>query len=147
MDNKAYVCYCGLYCKLCPIIAAIPPQARALFATMEKSGYGEWGEYAHEGFKRFWTILQKLAKQDETCTLCQGECGNPECKIRVCARERGVLVCAFCDDYPCTLVDEFAKIYAEAPVNNDRIREIGLDAWIVEQEELVAQGRYYWDGK
>ena len=143
MNPKDYLCYCGLYCRRCPIVGVVPPQARALFETMNRIGYAQWGEQAIDGFGRFWEILQQLAKQDETCPLCIGGCGNPGCEIRPCAQERGVEVCGLCDDYPCDKVNAFAEQYPELIDNNNRIREIGLDAWLLEQEELVRQGKFY----
>ncbi len=142
-DPKAYVCYCGLYCKRCPLIAVMPGEARALFSTMDKMGWSMWGEAVYEEFPVFWNILRKLAETDETCSLCVGGCGNPECGIRICAQQRGVAVCALCDEYPCKLIDDFALQYTDIYKTNERIREIGLEAWLVEQEELVAQGRFY----
>lgn len=146
MNPKDYLCYCGLYCRLCSNVSVIPPQSRALLATLEHAGFGDWGDQMFEGFASFWEILQKLAKQDETCTLCQGDCGDPGCVMRPCARERGVEVCALCDEYPCDKVTAFMDRYAEVKINNDRIREVGLDAWLEEQEELVRQGKFYGSG-
>ena len=147
MQPKNYVCYCGLYCKLCTIVGAIPKQARALHHTMKRSGWEMWGSQVHKEFDDFWKVLQNLAQLDETCPLCEGGCGDPTCQIRGCAQEKGVRVCAQCSEFPCPLTDELSKRYDEIAINNARIREVGLEAWIAEQEALAAAGRYYGDDR
>ncbi len=138
--SRDYLCYCGLNCRLCTIVTTIPQDATRLYETLVKSGVNQYGEEMYEGFKEFWAVLQKMSQLAETCSLCQGDCGDPDCKICFCAREKGVEVCALCDEYPCDLIREFDEKYRHITKNNDRIREIGLDAWLVEMDELAASG-------
>lgn len=39
------------------------------------------------GFKGFWEVLEKYAATGETCPGCRGGCADPDCTIRICARE------------------------------------------------------------
>lgn len=144
-QSKDYLCYCGLYCKLCTLITITPQKARELHENLERDGWENFGEFTYEGFKDFWNVLQSMSKLDKTSPLCRGGCGDPECKIRFCAKEKGVDVCAQCDEYPCDLVRDFDKQYHIIIKNNDRIREIGLDAWMREMDELAARGLTYRD--
>ena len=49
-----------------------------------------------------------------------GHCG--ECKIRLCALERGVANCAACSDYPCEQLSAFFQMVPQARVNLDALR-------------------------
>lgn len=135
-----YLCYCGLYCKMCSLIAIMPNEDRALLNTMKEDGWEVFGRYEYKGFETFWAILSKLSKTDTTSLLCRGGCGDPGCQIRKCARQKKLDVCAFCEEYPCSRLQELSNAYPFVLQNNDRIKEIGLEKWLVEQEHLVAKG-------
>ncbi len=135
-----YLCYCGLYCKLCSAIAITPKLADSLKKSMQEDGWEHYGSYVYEEFKAFWEVLQKMSQVDKTSTLCRGDCGDPDCKIRICARSKQIDVCAFCDEFPCPVLEKFAGGYQVVLTNNYRIREVGLDKWLQEQEALVAKG-------
>ena len=138
-----YVSYCGLYCKLCSFIALIPKQAKALMETMRKGGWEYFGEYEFPEFKDFWKLLEKLSEFDKTVSGCRDSCGPPDCEIRRCAREHGVITCAFCPDFPCDLIREMDKKYPIIIKNLERQKEIGLEKWIEEQEKLAQAGHSY----
>ncbi len=145
MDSNKYVAHCGLYCRLCDAIARIPPQSKALLETLKRGGWKDFGEKLFPDFEAFWSVLEKLGRFDETMKACTGGCGDPSCKIRVCASGRGIAVCSSCPDYPCDLIEEFAEKY---PIILDFGRdqqEIGLEAWIQKQEELCRSGFAYGD--
>ena len=40
---------------------------------------------------------------DGVCVSCKAGSGNPGCKVRVCAKEKGIEVCALCENHPCEL--------------------------------------------
>ena len=92
MTDLKYVTYCGLYCRLCATLARIPQQSSALRETLQKEGWEYFGQYCVHGFKEFWAALEKLSQSDKTCKGCRGGCGDPDCGIRKCARERQVEV-------------------------------------------------------
>lgn len=139
-DSKAYFAYCGLYCKMCSLVATMPPLAKQLHESMKDDGWEHYGTDVFPEFEAFWSVLQKISKLDETSPLCQGGCGDPDCQMRVCAVAKGLEACAFCDEYPCKHMEELYSCYPYIHKNNARIKEIGLDAWLVEQDELAAQG-------
>jgi len=139
-ESKEYLCYCGLYCKMCSIIATLPLMAGDLFATMQADGWEFYGKEVYPEFDEFWKVLKNLKAMDETSPLCKGGCGDPTCQIRVCAKSKGLEVCAFCADFPCQTLSDFTRRYPFVLKNNERIRELGLEAWLAEQEELVAKG-------
>ena len=145
MDNLDLVTYCGLYCELCAQRGRIPTQATALKESMAKEGWDFFGEYIYDDFEDFWKILDTLSDKNSSCPGCRQGGGDPECKIRDCARENKVDVCPLCDDYPCDLIKEFDKVYPLTISDGNRMSEIGLEAWIEEQKERARSGFIYAD--
>ena len=139
-ESKDYVAYCGLNCRMCSIMATLPGLAAKLHSTMQEDGWEFYGKEVYPEFDEFWKVLQNLSKMDETCPGCYGGCGDPDCAIRKCAEERGLKLCADCADFPCQKLTDFTRRYPFILENNLRIREIGLEKWLLEQDALVAQG-------
>jgi len=135
-----YLCYCGLYCKMCSFVNGLPQAAQKLHQIMQEDGWESFGSFMYPEFADFWKLLSQIKDLDKSSELCQGGCGNPGCEIRRCAKIKDIAVCAFCDDYPCTILTEFAQAYPFILKNNERILELGIDAWLREQDEMVAIG-------
>jgi hypothetical protein len=59
--------------------------------------------------------------------------------MRVCAGERGLQYCFQCVDFPCRVLEEFASDgvshHRRTVENLRRMKEIGVKAWIAEQEK------------
>ena len=144
MEDIQLVTYCGLYCGLCGERARIPYRAHALREAMTKEGYEFWGGEI-PGFREFWSFLANLCEPDRACPGCRRGGGPPFCAIRKCARERVVDVCGFCDEYPCERVLAIAQGYPTLLADGQRMREIGLERWIEEQEERAGTGFAYVD--
>lgn len=139
-SSNDYLAYCGLYCKMCSLIATLPKQAGTLYDTMEEDGWEYYGAEVFPQFEDFWKVLKSLKEEDKTSPLCKGGCGDPDCAIRVCAKAKGYAVCAECAEFPCKVLSDFTRRYPFVLKNNERIREIGLEAWLEEQDELVEKG-------
>jgi hypothetical protein len=140
------IAYCGLNCRLCNLTTILPDAAASLRDIMQGDGWDKFGQLLYPEFASFWKILKELSALKETCPMCKGGCGNPECPFRICARERGLQLCAECPDYPCQpLKDFFTGHYEKLAVNNKRIREIGIEAWLEEQQKLVDAGLCFRD--
>ena len=140
MDDLRYVTYCGLHCMLCSNMGRVPEQASALRETLKKDGWECFGEHAMPGFKEFWAALERLSRFAETCPGCRGGCGPPDCGIRKCAREREVAVCSACADFPCERIEELGRAYPHLIPDARRQQEIGLEAWVEEQEQRRRTG-------
>jgi len=140
-----HVAYCGLYCGLCAHRNRIPQQALQLQKSLHEEGFDDWYQYIpemKEAFPPFWKFLQKLAELD--CT-CRTGGGPPDCKIRDCAKQKGIEVCAQCKEYPCTLIQALAEHYPTIVQDGKRLKKIGLAAWVNEQEERAKRGVVYAD--
>jgi len=105
--------YCGIRCDECKVFVASQNDDRRLkeqLSLMWKRDFNQ--EIPPEGF---------------VCDGCLspgnqlfGYCGD--CQIRKCARERTVVNCAQCGEYPCVQLDEFLKDASEPHERLDRIR-------------------------
>jgi len=144
MDNAKLVGYCGLYCDLCSARMQFPERVRALGDTMRKADYEDWGP-GLEGFAGFWEFLQGLTEVAEDAYCRAGGCGAPDCAMRKCAQERGLTVCTECDEYPCDKIRTLPKSEPPMLYDGQHLKEIGLEAWVAEQEERKRAGFCYGD--
>ena len=142
MDNK-YHCYCGLHCKNCAVKVKVEPAAKVLYDEMKKAGFEEI-IHLISGSDGFWTFLKSMA-EDGICISCREGSGNPGCAVRICAKEKGVEMCALCDSYPCEIFARHFEGYPMLKQDNALLREEGMDAWLALQNERRARGVTYSD--
>jgi hypothetical protein len=147
MNEKSLrlVGYCGLYCGLCAHRNRIPQRAELLQETLHEEGMDSWYTFIpsmKKTFPVFWKFLGDLKKMD--CT-CRTGGGPPDCKIRVCAKEKDVDTCPLCEEYPCKLIEGLGEHYVMVIQDGKRLRKIGLEAWVKEQEARAKRGVVYAD--
>ena len=109
------IAYCGLVCTSCP--AYIATQANDQ-AALEKVA-AQWREEYN---------APDITVESVICDGCLGtegrKCGHwHECDIRVCGMERGVINCAYCDDYACDKMERFFGFVPEAKTTLDALRQ------------------------
>ena len=82
-----------------------------------------------------------LKPEQVRCDGCTGDLSrhwSKDCKMMLCARERGVKLCSDCPDFLCPKLEAFANDstphHRRSVENLRRIREMGLDAWLREQD-------------
>ena len=146
MFDKKYICYCGLYCENCVVKAKVTPAAKVLYDVMRKAGFEETINYIPGG-DGFWPFLKNMAV-DGLCISCIDGGGDPGCAIRLCAKEKGVDMCALCKEYPCSHFDASLQKYPALNImkqDNALLREHGMDAWMKLQEERKVNGYTYED--
>jgi len=139
------VTYCGLYCGMCASRRRIPAQAEEFRASLVKEGYDFFGKeipVLAEGWGPFRAVLDHLALNP--CPGCRAGGGYPACPIRACARDRGVTTCAECAEWPCDK-SAFLARYVNLRGDVERLRKIGMERWLAEQEERAATGFCYAD--
>ena len=144
VDQK-YICYCGLYCENCAVKAKIFPASIVLYEEMKKAGFEEIIHFIPGG-DGFWPFLKGMADHG-LCVSCKEGGGNPDCAARKCAKEKGVEMCALCESYPCDAFAEFLEGYPTLKQDNALLREKGMEAWGIRQDERREKGFTYTDGK
>ena len=135
------MCYCGLYCENCAVKVKIEPASKVLYEEMQKAGFDEIVQFIPDGDK-FWSFLKGMVDPG-VCISCKDGSGNPGCKVRVCAKEKGVEMCALCELYPCEKFEAFFAGYSVLKQDNSLLREKGPDAWAKLQDERKKQGFTY----
>ncbi|MHA2281800.1 MAG: DUF3795 domain-containing protein [Promethearchaeota archaeon] len=144
MKNEDYVAYCGIYCRLCGNHQDIPKRGKELKDILEKEDFEGWGLQFKE-FNDFWVLLNKLIDVEEDKCCKTEKCGAPFCGIRKCAKEKKINVCPFCSEYPCEKVKTLANSEATLIFDGHRMKDLGLEEWIKEQEIRREQGFSYVD--
>lgn len=120
--------YCGLYCGACEILN--------LYRASEESGQVPlWDDLPGP-------LRDNIGKADIICRGCSSDtvfAGCAGCKVRECARERGVKACVECRDFPCQRVEALralipgvrgklphtASIFGDA----ETAKNLGYEAW------------------
>ena len=142
MDRK-YICYCGLYCENCAVKVKVEPAAKILLDEMKKAGFEEVISFIPGG-DGFWPFLKRMA-MDGVCVSCKERGGDPDCSIRICAKGRGVDMCALCEDYPCEKLSVFFDRNPVLDYDNALLRDKGWEAWAVLQDKRKSDGYTYQD--
>jgi hypothetical protein len=138
MDNKELVTYCGLYCGLCDWRTRIPQRAAALRESLRMA--------ENEGPEPFRKVLAELAVPPGNRCCRAGTCDNTgRCGIRKCAVAKGVFACPLCSDFPCKRIATLGRSESTLLHDGQRLKEIGLEAWIAEQEHRRQAGFCYAD--
>ena len=146
--EKNLACYCGLYCGNCAVKVKVEPAAKVLYDEMKAAGFEDVIAFIPGG-EGFWPFLKSMVN-DGICVSCRDGSGNPGCAVRICAKEKGIEMCAFCEDYPCNKFDTFLNVSVGYPVleqDNTLLRDKGWEAWMELQDERRAKGYTYSDGK
>ena len=139
--NAKYTCYCGLYCENCAVMAKITPTAKALYNEMKNAGFEEIIQLIPGG-DGFWPFLRGMA-ENGICVSCKDGSGNPGCAVRVCAKEKGIDMCALCEKYPCEKFDAFFTGYPVLEQDNMLLPDQGMGAWAKLQDERRINGFTY----
>ena len=150
VEGAELAAYCGLYCGACSIMnGQIRDTAKSLQGLLKAYGYAGWAptlaEFvpATKHYPEFEGVLEWLTTQD--CEGCLAGGGNPNCAIRICAKEKGLAGCWECDEEPCEKLGGIDEGYPALTEERQRIRGIGLEAWLAEQKAKVEAGFSYAD--
>jgi len=126
-EQKNLAAPCGLYCGACSIYIA------------GKRGDSKRLEQMAVGLAEY--VGRVLDVQDLACKGCLSEVVALHCRdctILSCAFEKGVTHCVQCSVFPCKQITDFSNDgmlhHGEVLDNVRRQRNIGIDAWIREQE-------------
>ena len=109
--------YCGLICRTCAIY----------LATREKD-QSKQHEMRVDVAEQIKKIYGQECKPEDIgdCDGCKTEGGKlfcTGCQIRICAIEKGIENCAYCDDYPCEALEKLFTTDQGARDRLDAIRK------------------------
>jgi len=107
------IAFCGLLCSECGAFLATRDDDNDKRAEVAKL----WSKEFNKDFK----------PEDINCDGCLSEGGNlfnycNVCEIRKCGREKGVMNCAYCDEYSCEKLEKFFQMVPDAKERLDEIR-------------------------
>ncbi len=131
--NRKYTCYCGLYCENCDVKVKVEPASKVLYEEMQKLGFEEIMSFFPDG-EKFWSFLKSMVTEG-ICISCKAGSGNPNCKIRLCAKEKNIEMCALCENYPCGHFTELFEGYSFLKNDNYILKEKGWKSWENLQDE------------
>lgn len=97
------IAYCGLDCKVCGDRTTEKRELskKLMSFVPEMDGYIEFlGDPRYKSWSQFKEVLGAISEHPD-CPGCQQNGGDPNCKVRVCVRERELAFCYKCSDFPC----------------------------------------------
>jgi hypothetical protein len=144
-DERKLITYCGAFCGSCGcykgrITAMVAKDFRELITA-----YVDWVpeyEKIDFNFDDFLRGLDYFANENigPYCKVACKDGGGAPCKVRPCARERGVEICYDCDDFPCEHFSWILERYPEKLEDCKRYKEIGLEDWLQFHMERARKG-------
>ncbi|MFP3985087.1 MAG: DUF3795 domain-containing protein [Candidatus Bathyarchaeia archaeon] len=127
-SGKWLISVCGLNCAVCDIYQAGHGNEKA------RDEIVEWFKKEHH---------KTIKPEQVNCEGCKGSLKvhwSPECDLLLCARKRAVQYCFQCEDFVCEKLGEFSSDgvphHRKTVENLKRMKEMGLEAWIKEQERM-----------
>lgn len=119
MTDRSLAGVCGLYCGACGI-------------------YRMYKDQDTERLERAARQIFRCEPADIRCEGCGGQPAclwTPDCRFVRCVREQGVAFCSECREFPCEDLAAFSAERRDIPLTNlRRLAEVGLAAWLAEQE-------------
>jgi len=97
-SEKALVAACGGYCGGCPDYLAYVNNDEKLKKKLAE-------EISKE-------LSMNVKPEDIGCLGCHGPIHRPwcaSCSIQQCTEEKGILTCAFCDEFPCEKLENIMR--------------------------------------
>lgn len=159
-DAKKLIGYCGAYCGECGMYRGriYAMVAREFLEILKASDYPDWLPKFVKldfNFEDFLKGVEYFSKEDAE-SYCQVACkegGGAPCKIRPCAKERGIEICYECKDFPCEHLSWILEKYPDKLEDYERFKKLGLKGWLEFHAERGEKGyahttrRYYTEAK
>lgn len=115
---------CGLYCRACP-----------RYRVTLDNGLHLLELHGAESYEAFYCLGCHSTKLSEFCQ---------SCKIRLCAKMKGLHHCGLCPVFPCPDLEDFAEVGRchpgarhRAPVIDhlQRVNQASMETWLKEQDQ------------
>jgi hypothetical protein len=144
--------YCGLYCGACGIYQGkIKTAVENLQNTIKAYGFNNFAdqlanwEPAFKHHKEFEQVLEAYKKLFGECPGCIQGGGDPECKARVCAKQKSYTTCTECTSMEtCEHLESWRK-NPKFSQRTQRIKQLGATKYVQEMADKVKTGYCYLD--
>jgi len=132
MNDHRYDTYCGLYCGACEVIHAKTEKDKERVIDIWSKNVPGWNATPDQ-------INCSGCKTDNVFVNCR-----TMCRIKPCARDKGVEFCINCDHFPCNFYAQNKSKFDQIPTlrhggvmlkNQKYIKEHGVEKWLEEQKE------------
>lgn len=163
MDDELWrlVAYCGLYCGECGTYRGkfFRMLAEELKELIEAYDHPDWVpkfggiDFDYEEFLKGLKYYTKLESGCFNENPCKEGCQVPRCKIKPCAKERGVEVCFECKDFPCKNFSRFLENHPDHIKEYEEFMRLGRNEWLRMHVQKVKGGycratkKYYTSAK
>ncbi len=107
--SEIITAYCGLVCTECPAFIATRANDTEKLVALALQWYGQEGDASY-------CVCDGCTQDTRINQFCR------ECGVRLCAIERGVINCAYCQDYGCDTLSSLFQHIPLAKENLERIR-------------------------
>jgi len=154
-DASSFVGYCGLYCNACGIRQEkIKNAVNNLRGIIAYYGFdkmmpelAKW-EPSLKHYSEFNQVMDGLVKMFGDCPGCLQGGGDPNCKVRTCAKERNYRTCAECDEAEaCEPLAPYRKGYKGLTPALRSIKQNGVTRYAEEMQKKVNEGYSYVEEK
>ncbi|UCC33760.1 MAG: DUF3795 domain-containing protein [Candidatus Bathyarchaeota archaeon] len=152
-DPSNLVGYCGLYCNACGIrqekIKTAVNNLRDIIAhygfDKMMSEFVQW-EPSFKHYNEFDEVMDGLVQLFGDCPGCLQGGGDPNCKVRSCAKQKGYRTCAECNEAGgCEPLAPYRKGYKGLTPALQCIRENGIRSYAEGMQKKVDNGYSYVD--
>lgn len=154
-DASSFVGYCGLYCNACGIrqekIKKAVDNLRSIIAhygfDKMMPELANW-EPRFKHYSEFNQVMDGLVKMFGDCPGCLQGGGDPNCKVRTCAKEKEYRTCAECDEAEtCESLAPYREGYKGLTPALESIKQDGVTRYAEEMQKKVNEGYSYVEEK
>jgi len=145
IDPVSLVGYCGLYCDACRIRQGkIKEAVNNLRDTLASFGFdkimpdlADW-EPSFKYHNEFEQVMDGLVKMFGYCAGCFENGGDPNCKVRLCARQKGYRTCTECGEArTCQKIEPYRKYF---DVALQSIKDCGIKGYAEKMQQKANDG-------
>ena len=146
-----FVGYWGLYCNACGIRQGkIKTAVNNLRDTIAAYGFdkimpelAKW-EPSLKHYNEFSQVMDGLVKMFGDCPGCLQGGGDPNCKVRTCAKQKGYRTCTQCDETEtCEPLAPYREGYGKLTEALQNIKQKSIDKYAEEMQKKVDEGYSY----
>ncbi len=132
---------CGLNCGKCQAFSEGEIRKHAVELKKLLGAFDTYAERfstflpVFKNYPAFKDLLNQFSSAN--CKGCrQGDCKYPNCGVAPCHKEKSVDFCFQCNEFPCNKTNFDPNLHGRWVSMNNRIKEIGVEAYFEETKDL-----------